>query len=345
MEPPYLSSPIPNAANPKSNRPRLLEVRILFRQIQPRAATNRCLVGLQYCRKTLFELMQSLYQLQRTGTSGLECAESSPVLVYIHIPKTGGMSILNWLQQAGSAYLNLFVNNTHFVYSEETLAQTLMTNPGVKFLSSHFILTFPPLLAGRRMLYFTLLRDPVEQFISYLTFIKRVYATLTDPNLLSCLPPDPCSMSTREFAGWLLSQNREDIPFRENYTTDRLARQTYISLHSPAAIDHTVYRAARLSLAKAVLDQFMFVGLTEKMEESIDRLRMIAGLRGLELPTGPLGVENVSNQLRDDLSWIHPEDQVGAMLLRSLEEDRQLYDWAVERFEARDWSKRVSISR
>ncbi len=268
-----------------------------------------------------------------------------PLLVFIHLPKTGGMSILHWLNTSGSEHLTLFVNNTHFVYTEEALGQILLQSPSVKFLSSHFILTFPSSLAGRRLLYFTLLRDPVQQFISYVTYIKKVYHTsLTDPILRSCVPPDPCSLSSREFARWLLTQDRDDIPFRENYTVNRLAMQTYLSLQDPAApFDRAAYRAVRLTLAKAVLNQCMAVGLLEHMDEFVARLRKIASSQGVELPPGSVGVGNVSNELRDDLSWIHPGDEVGAMLLHSLQEDRQLYDWAAARFAADMWSKRASV--
>jgi hypothetical protein len=245
------------------------------------------------------------------------------------------MSILRWLDKAGAAHRNLFVNNTHFVYSEEALTETLLQSPNIKFLSSHFILTFPPNLAGRRMLYFTLLRDPIQQFISYLTYVKKEFATVTDPNLLSCLPPDPRALSSREFARWLLAQDRDDIPFRENYTVNRLAMQTYLAQHDPAdPFDRDAFRAVRLTLAKEVLNQCIAVGLTEQMDESVAQLRKIASSQGVDLPPGPVGMVNASNEFRDDLSWIHPADEVGARLLHSLAEDRQLYDWAAARFAA-----------
>jgi hypothetical protein len=42
---------------------------------------------------------------------------------------------------------------------------------------------------------------------------------------------------------------------------------------------------------------------------------------------------NTSSEFRDNLSWIDPADEVGSLLLRSVEQDRQLYDWAVARLD------------
>jgi hypothetical protein len=42
---------------------------------------------------------------------------------------------------------------------------------------------------------------------------------------------------------------------------------------------------------------------------------------------------NTSGEFRDDLSWIDPADEVGSMLLGSVTQDRQLYDWAMARLD------------
>jgi hypothetical protein len=132
------------------------------------------------------------------------------------------------------------------------------------------------------------------------------------------VPPDAPQLTLREFARWLLTQER-DIPFRENHNVNFFARHS-----APVALD-------RLQAAKAALESFFFVGITERMEESMNKLRALARAAGLDFPPGPMPVENTSADYRDDLSWIHPGDEVGYMLLRSVEEDRQLYDWAAAR--------------
>jgi len=271
-----------------------------------------------------------------------ESTVTAPILVHIHIPKTGGTSIASLLQRAGQSHAKLYVNDTHFVYSKESIRSVILGEPEIKYISSHHILTFPPFLGGRRLFYFTILREPIQQFISYLTFIKKVYKDQTSPSLLACLPPDPPSMSLREFARWLLVEHPYEAPFQENYAVNFLARQTYLALHGAhRASDRSHYISARLTLAKAILNQFAFVGLMEQMEESIAELRSVLEYLGLEIPPGPLGMENTSGEFRDDLIWLDPNDEVGGLLYRSLEEDRKLYQWAVERFDNRYWTRRL----
>ena len=242
-----------------------------------------------------------------------------PVLAHIHVPKCAGTSFRIWLERAwGGRMLPLYADDTYFVYGEETLRNYLLWDRELQGFSSHHVRVFPRWLAGREMLYVTFLRDPVEQFVSYMTHIQKYYATLTDPHLLDAVPPDAPRLTLREFARWLLTQDR-DVPFRENHNVNFFARYT-----APAAGD-------RLAAAKAALDGFFFVGITERMDDSMRRLRGLARRTGLDFPADALPVENVSRECRGDLSWIHPEDEVGALLLRSVALDRQLYDWAANR--------------
>jgi hypothetical protein len=214
----------------------------------------------------------------------------------------------------------LYVNDTYFAYGDEALRSYLLQDPEIRGFSSHHVRVFPHWLAGREMLYVTFLRDPIEQFVSYMTHIKKHYAGITSESLLEAVPPDAPRLTLREFARWLLTQDR-DIPFRENHNVNFFARHS-----APAALD-------RLEAAKAALDGFFFVGITERMEESMRKLRTVMRGPGLDLPPGFMPVENTSSDYRDDLSWINPDDEVGSLLLRSVEKDRQLYDWAAARLD------------
>jgi sulfotransferase famil protein len=255
---------------------------------------------------------------------GMQTAEEpAPVLAHIHVPKCAGTSLRNLLERhLGTKHMRLYVDDTYFVYADSEVRISLLSDPHMRAFSSHHVRRFPPWLAGHRMLYVTFLRDPVEQFVSYMTHIKKHYAGITAQSLLEAVPPDTPRLGLRDFAKWLLT-NERDVPFRENHNVNFFARHT-----APNAAD-------RLHAAKNALEGFLFVGITECMDESMRQLRALAESAGLDFPADAIAVENTSNELRDDLSWIHPSDEVGSLLLRSVELDRQLYDWAAARLKDR----------
>jgi hypothetical protein len=260
------------------------------------------------------------------GAEAVEGAESIPLLAHIHVPKCAGTAFRVLLERYfGARHMRLYVDDTYFVYSEEALRNCLLRDPPPCAFSSHHVRTFPRWLTGREMLYLTFLRDPVQQFVSYMTHIQKHYAGITSPTLLEAVPPDAPRLTLREFARWLLTQDR-DIPFRENHNVNFFAR------HSAAP------GADRLEAAKVALSGFFFVGISDRMDESMGKLRALTQAAGLDFPVDPVPVVNTSSEFRDDLSWIDPADEVGSMLLRSVEQDRQLYDWAVARLDEPDQS-------
>jgi hypothetical protein len=79
----------------------------------------------------------------------------------------------------GPRHLGLYVNDTYFVYGDEALRSYLLQGPELQGFSSHHVRRFPHWLAGREMLYVTFLRDPIQQFVSYMTHIKKHYSEIT----------------------------------------------------------------------------------------------------------------------------------------------------------------------
>jgi hypothetical protein len=77
-----------------------------------------------------------------------------------------------------------------------------------------------------------------------------------------------------------------------------------------------------------------FVVITEQMDLSVAILRRLMMRSKLDFPQGQVPFDNTSHEFRNDLSWIHPDDEVGRSLLNSVREDQRLYQWAVERLQA-----------
>ena len=253
-----------------------------------------------------------------------------PVIAHIHVPKCAGSSVRKLLSDSfGPAHAHLYVDDTFFVYSEAELA-ACVSDPTIRAFSSHFVRSFPRSIAGRDMLYFSFLRNPIEQFISYVTYTRKVFHDVRDANLLNCLPPDLPSLSIRQAAHWILTREHH-VNFRENYTTNFFARFPFLARYGDAKPE-SFYRKHRLDIAKRVLSGFFFIGITEHLDRSFALLQSLARQRQLDFPGGALTMENTSYERRDDLTWIHEDDEVGSLLLRSIREDRQLYAWALARF-------------
>ncbi len=250
----------------------------------------------------------------------------APLLGHVHVPKCAGTSFRILLERYfGPRHMRLYIDDTYFVYGVDDLRHRFLQHPDVRAFSCHHVRWFPRWLAGREMLYVTFLRDPIQQFVSYMTHIKKHFSGITSRSLLESVPPYAPRLTSREFAKWLLTQDR-DIPFRENHNVNFFARHTFPQ------------RADRLEAAQEALSSFFFVGVTERMDESVGALRQVAQAEGLDFPPGPISIENTSSDFRDDLSWINPDDQVGRMLLSSVELDQQLYDWAVARLNENFWA-------
>jgi hypothetical protein len=261
----------------------------------------------------------------------------APVLAHIHVPKCAGTSVRKVLEDdLGQSHLALyFGNSTTFVYEDAQIAAFLRPHAVTAF-SSHFMRRFPFELGNRRIHYVTFLREPVQQFISYITYAKKNYAAIQEPVLLSHLPPDMPNLSIRECARWILDGDcRVFRNFRENYATNFFARYPVLESHGFSYSDKR-YRRIRLRTAQAELSNFLFVGISEQMDKSWQLLRLRAKAVGMTLPDMHIPQENYSWELRGDLSWIDRGDDVGRKLLHSVAEDAKLYRWALDRFERQD---------
>lgn len=249
-----------------------------------------------------------------------------PVILHIHVPKCGGTAFRNFLKDHyGSAHHSLYPSAKGFIYTEKELVRSL-ADRNIRSISTHLVRTFPERLAERDLLYITFLRNPIDQFISYITYVKKNFQDLRhDQPLMACFPPDVTSLSIREIAHWILTRDVE-VNFQENFTVNFFSRYTLCD--SPNGLDIAQYRKQRLATAKKVLEGFLFVGLADDMNRSISLLRKRIEAANLLFPSGEVPFENMSLDFREDLSWINSDDEVGSLLLGSVREDQQLYDWA-----------------
>jgi hypothetical protein len=260
--------------------------------------------------------------------------------VHVHIPKCAGTTVWRWLLNSHrEAFRGVYLMAPpNLVLDDENLAQ-FIADPVVRSFSTHYVRTYEPFRCGRRTHYYTFLRDPVQQFLSYHSYLHALSEQFTDPTMLAALPPDWAHISSRDFAAWIMDQSA-DLPFRENYQTNYLTsvawrKATGRGPRPTLAFDvwdsesWAAFTRDRLALAKATLRAFFFVGTVERMDESLDVLHDRLSAGGLPLlPRSAIAAENVTKEKSGDTSWISDDDPVGRRFLASVEEDRELHAFA-----------------
>lgn len=260
------------------------------------------------------------------------------LLVHVHIQKCAGTSLWYWMARhhpGSHGFLYPRVPSA-FYYDEAALVELGIGNVQLRCVSSHFFRIFPEQVAGRKMRYFTLLREPVAHFVSWARYARTFAREINDQGLY-VLPAGIESMTPREYANWLL-ECPDDLPFRENFQTNFLAscvwREETGRGPRPSAAqrwdpdDWAAYRSVRLQLAMDALARFAVVGTVERFAESLRILQSAATAWGLDLgPLEDVGHINATEGVYD-ADWIRDSDPVGRRLLASLQEDRQLYAFA-----------------
>jgi hypothetical protein len=266
-----------------------------------------------------------------------------PLLVFVHQPKTGGTSFRHALSRfSPERHLDLYVDDTDFVYSPAELAHIFAARPEVVSVSSHFVRVFPPIIGDRECHYVTVLRDPRQQFMSYIRYMKKTYENLRDPAMLRYLPMNVARSRARDMAAWLVTQPSH-VPFAENYATNYFSwypwaianlglKSSLPSMSACTSEQWESYRSCRLKMAKQTLGKFFFVGIQEHLGVGTRELRRRCKQAGLPVvPAVHLQRENTTDEIHEDSSWLHSADEVGAKVIASQTEDAALYEWALQR--------------
>jgi len=168
--------------------------------------------------------------------------ESHKQIVFLHILKTAGQSVMQVFEQNYEEGDRLFANRDQIVKMSPSVLQKYKIIYGHNLYNIHQLLISKPH-------YFTFLRNPVERTVSHYKYLKRAkYLKVVLSQTLEEFVSDP--------------RTRPQIM---NYQTRWIASHSLTAL---ANIDQTDL----LETAMGRLEEFAFVGIVEEFEKSIHTL-------------------------------------------------------------------------
>jgi hypothetical protein len=253
-----------------------------------------------------------------------------PLLVFVHVPKTAGTALTSVLKanepgprtrQGG----NVFKGGggvKQGVRFEGLLANEAAALDQVKFLTGHFPLgirdLLPPDLEAR---YFTFLREPADRTLSHFFQIRERRGGVETPNKLG-LPPLPADATVED-------------ALERGYIHDNLQTRMLSGLPEPFG----EVTDEMLEQAKRNLEDLVFVGLTERFDESLVLAKRRLGLGSILYKSPGSEDRRASKRATGRVNAFRPRGaDVPDELRRAAEAcnryDIELYDHAKQLFES-----------
>jgi hypothetical protein len=240
-------------------------------------------------------------------------------IFFVHIPKTAGTT-LDYVVQ------NNFGRGQVFPFNQFRDIPSMMAHIRSKFdyIWGHFPYDVIARYCDRRVNCITILRDPIERFLSNFAHYKRIGEIAGidyDSQLIE-------GMTLQEFVSDdLLVDNTVGKSLQTNFLSARFTvdEQGQLTMVEPADVRR----------AYALLDELLFVGLTERLEDSLLLLSYTFGWR----PVAAAPELNVSSQRprQHELS-----DEVLRRVRTLNEADLDVYEHSTQIFEER-YSRMVDV--
>lgn len=239
---------------------------------------------------------------------------SAPVIIHVHVPKNGGTTLQHLLDESfGDEHIPMYTTDPRKKHPYHAMLEVLYRNTNAKALSSHSFNFYPPLIGLRIALYVSFLRNPINRHVSYYRYCRKNWASLSEEHR-AMMPKNFADMSLVDFFKWQSEEDRR-LGISPNRQVQYFARTN------------------SLGLAKAILGEFFFVGVTEELDRGIALLNRKLEPYDLQLKyTASARKDNATRDLYAETEQ-YMRDPVVQRYLKSISSDRTLYDWAKDRFE------------
>jgi Sulfotransferase family len=230
--------------------------------------------------------------------------QEADVLYFSHIPKTAGMTFRTIMEDQFHCH-----EICPATLDEQIDSIPLDAMKRYRLFRGHLgFIDIPKLIPGKRLLNVNILREPVARVVSHYDYIRR---TPTDPRYEAVK-----DITLEEFAEKLTLGK-----FGKNMQTYRVAKVARFNLNDLSP-DET------LELAKQSLDQFAFIGILEKFQESLFLLSYIFGWK-------PILNSRKENASKKPKTKAELSSQTLEVIREQTQLDQALYQYAQEIFEQR----------
>jgi len=253
--------------------------------------------------------------------------QDNPILLHAHVPKTAGESLVDlFSKNFGERVLRFEYTDPVFVLSPNELDRLCSTRADLIAISSHNLRVFPSVVGGRHALYFTMLRHPVDTFLSLLKYVRRDFHRFTD-EVRRYWPKNTPECTLRELAEHAMWE--AGVQGQYCLQTRFFCPPAYVNI--PIGYDLNIYGACSFVIASSCLDRFFHVGIVEEMDQTMELLAAKLARAGISLEISDLEKINVTRVREDELEWINRDDEVGRSVLDSHISDFRIYDRSKKR--------------
>lgn len=241
-------------------------------------------------------------------------------IVFIHIPKTGGMSIHKMLSRA-------MFNTDNYMHYNSLLNLIKDSNRRLyPLVSGHFFFDVYKILS-KDIIMFTFLRNPITRIISAYEFMKAhpevwlgkfAQETLTNFLTKDFVRRSVCNLQTK-----LLGLEINFQTYYSQLINKKITKEEYYNLIN--SITYLEVTERELERAKQNLEKLFFVGFTETLSSDVKRLFSKLGLNCEEIlheNRTPDYVRNRENYSKDEIALIEEYNKY----------DIELYNYALKIF-------------
>jgi Wzt C-terminal domain/Sulfotransferase family len=224
--------------------------------------------------------------------------------MFCHVRKTGGTTLHRIFQNAVGE------NQVSPGHGSERYSNALNRWEGLKVISQHIWFAPGEALSNERV-HLTVLRDPVDRCVSNYFYVKA------QENIFRADALER-SLSLSEFAASESAYTRAEF---ENHQT-KLFAPIKLPMELTLPSEDQLFYAAKMAL-----DEFEIVGLTERLEETVDLISYVTGMAPLaEIPR--------ERATKSRLSLDDVPQEVRRRLKKDNRLDEELYAYASKRFRA-----------